>query len=241
MCRFVYIMFNMYYLIILRCHNDILCILTSPFSFPLLNKHSSIIAHKSPSLTSWNDCTNYWGGNLKKKNKKVRKQGNKNSTKKVIKKKKVFFFFFLVEFLFSCFLNFLLSFINSHLWYRNKLTLSSLYVNFFSICKLFFLYHHFFTRPCSYGTIFFQLNFIYHGVPFLCNNNNKKGAWNRAWDHKVFLPLRHTIFNVECWIKPSDNLRWLYIFFFFSFSNFWRAFLDVHFFKLWWKFYRAYC
>ena len=59
----------------------------------------------------------------------VRKQENKNSNKKVIKKKESFFFFswslswstscfldrFLVEFLFSCFLTFLFSFINFHL------------------------------------------------------------------------------------------------------------------------------
>ena len=64
-----------------------------------------------------------------KENKKVRKQENKISTKKAIKKtitrprkrprkkEKTFFFFlitFLVEILFSCFLTFLCSFINSH-------------------------------------------------------------------------------------------------------------------------------
>ena len=66
-----------------------------------------------------------------KENKKVRKQKNKNSTMTAIKKtrkqeldqesdqekkKNLLLITFLVKFLFSCFLTFLFSFINSHLW-----------------------------------------------------------------------------------------------------------------------------
>ena len=67
-----------------------------------------------------------------KENKKVRKQENKNSTKKAIKKKKstkkatkkkrknflIFLITFLVESVFSCFLTFLFSLINSNLSVR---------------------------------------------------------------------------------------------------------------------------
>ena len=90
----------------------------------LLSKH--IMYERSEELPSFSISGEGLRWEFIKENKKVRKQENKNSTKKVIKKKRKFFSFFLgrflgrvlvffLVFLFSRFLTFLFSFINSHL------------------------------------------------------------------------------------------------------------------------------